>query len=112
MHHSTSAPYEDGDEVTLLGAHPVDELTREQVSDSIEQGEETRNRTIVGIRPVEVYGDKVFPCERQDLTVHIVNGGCQEEQRTDDPAEVGHLSSLYRSHSYLISITGILSLSL
>jgi hypothetical protein len=98
MKHGTGRPYEDGDEITLLGTHPVDELTSEDVSDGIESREETSDVAVVGIGPVEVDGNEVLPGERQDLTVHVVNGGCQEEQRTDDPTEIGHLGSLNCTH--------------
>ena len=36
---STERPYGDRDDVTLLCAHPVDELTCEKTADSIEDGE-------------------------------------------------------------------------
>ena len=98
MKTSTQRPYEDGDEVTLLRTHPVDELPCEEVGDGIEDREIRRDLTIVGIGPVELRSNKVLPGERQDLSVHVVDGGCQEQQSTDNPAEVGHSSSFYRSH--------------
>ena len=100
MKHGTERPYEDGNKITFLCAHPVDELSGKKVSHSIEQREETGNRTIVGIGPVELRGNEIFPCQREHLTVHVVNGGCQEEQRTDDPTEIGHLSSLNWIHIF------------
>ena len=47
---------------------------------------------------MELWCDKVFPSQRKNLTVHIIDGGCQEEQRTNNPTEVGHLSSLNCAH--------------
>ena len=76
MQHSTQRPYEDGNQVTFLGTHPVNKLTCEEVGNSIEQREETCNRTIVTVRPVELWGYEVFPCQRQDLTIHIVYSSC------------------------------------
>jgi len=98
METGAQRPYEDGDEIALLGAHPVDELTREEVRDGVEDGEVGRDLTVVGISPVELRGDKVLPGKRQDLTVHVIDGGCQEQQPADDPTEVGHFGSLYGRH--------------
>ena len=56
-------PYEDGDEIALLGAHPVDDLTGKQVGNGIEQREHTRDGTVVTIGPVEIGGNKVLPSE-------------------------------------------------
>ena len=73
MHHCTGTPYEDGNEVTLLGAHPIDKLTSEEVGDGVEDGEKTRDRTIMVICPVELWSDEVFPSQRQNLTVHVIH---------------------------------------
>ena len=102
MKHGTERPYEDGNQITLLRAHPVDELSGEEVCYGIKEREKTGNRTIVGIGPMELWCDKVFPSQREHLTVHIVDGGCQEKQRTDNPTEIGHLSSLNGIHISLI----------
>lgn len=64
VHHCTSAPYEDGDEITFLGTHPIDKLSSEEVGDGIEDGEKSCNRTIMVVRPVELRSDEVFPCQR------------------------------------------------
>ena len=53
------------------------------------------------IGPMELRCNEVLPCERQDLTVEIVNGGRQEQQRTDDPTEIGHLGSLNCRHNVI-----------
>ena len=63
METGSHRPYEDGDDVALLGAHPVDELSGEEVGNGVEDGEVGCNLTIVGIGPVELGRDEVFPCK-------------------------------------------------
>ena len=94
MHTGTHAPHEDGNEVALLGAHPVDKLTSKEVGHSIEHREQTRNGAVIIVRPMKVRGDKIFPCQTQHLTVHVVNGSRKEEQSADNPAETTHFGCL------------------
>ena len=47
----------------LKGAHPVYKLTCKEVSYGIEDREKTGNSTIVIVGPVELWCDKVFPCQ-------------------------------------------------
>jgi hypothetical protein len=61
METSTHRPYEDGDEITLLGAHPIDKLTCEEVGNGIEKREIARDGTIIGVSPVEIGSDKILP---------------------------------------------------
>ena len=61
VEHGTERPNEDSDKIAFLRAHPVDELAGEEVRNGIEQGEQSGNRTVVAVGPVELRGDKVLP---------------------------------------------------
>ena len=84
-------PYADCPEVAFLGAHPVDEAAGKKVGHGIDDGEDGCDQTIVGVGPVELGRNELFPSERKHLTVHVVDCGREEKQRADGPAEVGHL---------------------
>ena len=100
MHTGAQRPYEDGPQITFLCAHPVDELTGKEAEHGIEDRENRGNGAVVGIRPMKLRCDKVFPCQRKHLTVHVVNGCCKEQHCTDNPTVVGHLRCFYRTHCY------------
>ena len=92
MHTGSQRPDADGPKVAFLGTNPVHKATAEEVADSINNGENGGNATIVGIRPMEFGGDKVFPCEGKDLSVHVVDSGCEEKHPADEPTIIGHLA--------------------
>ena len=92
-------PDTDGDQVTLLRAHPVHELAREQAGDGVEDGEESGNRTVVVVIPVEFRLDEVLVRERQHLAVQVVDGRRHEQQRAQPPTPVGHQFFLCFTHS-------------
>lgn len=85
MEHGTYRPYTDSDQVSFLGVHPVDELASKKVSDGVEDREQTGDGSIIAVGPVKLWTDKILPRERENLSVHIVDGGCQEKQPHKDP---------------------------
>ena len=100
MENGTRRPYKYGDEIALLGAHPVDKLTGKEIGHGIENGKQAGDRTIIVVVPMKLGRDEIFPCERKHLPIHVVDSGCQKQQRTNDPTEVGHLRSLYIAHLF------------
>ena len=54
MHAGTEGPHSDGDKVALLGPHPIDEFACEQAGDCVEDGEEGRDGSVVGVCPMEL----------------------------------------------------------
>lgn len=48
--------------------------------------------------------DEIFPCERQDLTVEIVDGGCKKQERAYDPPPIGLFCSHGNGRSYFHGI--------
>ena len=91
MHHSARRPHEDSNEIALLRAHPVNEFASEEIGYSIENREESRDGSIVIVGPMKLRSDEIFPCQRQNLTVHVVDCRSHEEQCTDNPTKVRHL---------------------
>ncbi len=90
MEAGAAGPYADGNQITLLGPHPVHELAREQAGDRIEDGEEGGNGAIMGICPVEFRFDEFLIRQRKDLAVQVVHRRRHEKQRAQPPAPVGH----------------------
>ena len=90
MQTGSDGPDDDGPDVAFLRSHPVDELPGKEGDEGIENGECGGDETVVGIAPMEIDGDEVFPCEGEHLTVHVVDRGGKEKHRADDPTIVGH----------------------
>lgn len=93
VHAGSHRPDADGPQITFLGAHPVDETAREEHADGIDDREDRSDQPVVVLVPVEFGLDELVPRQREHLTVEVVNGRCEEEHRTDDPAILRHLPS-------------------
>ena len=90
MQARSGRPHTYGHEVAFLRAQAVDKTPRHEVGYGVDERKDTRHVAVVGIGPVELGGDKVFPCKRQHLAVHVVDSSCQEQHSADNPPEVGH----------------------
>ena len=56
----------------MLCADAINVFAHEKHADCIDNGETSRDETIAVIIPSELWRDIIFPCERQNLTVHVV----------------------------------------
>ena len=83
---SAEAPYTDSPKVSFLGSHPIYEFSGKEHTDGIDDGECGGNCTVIVIGPVKFGRDKIFPCKRQHLTVHVIDGSCDEKQYAHPPS--------------------------
>ena len=88
MEAGTCRPDDDGEQIAFLCSQAVNGSTCEEAHRSIEQREPSRDHTIVAISPVKFRGDEVLPCQREHLTVEIVDRGGDEEKCTEIPSPV------------------------
>ena len=94
----TGRPHADSPKVAATGAQPVDDATGEEIGDGIHDGEGGGYVAIVGIGPMKLGSDEVFPREREGLAVQIIDSGSEEEHRANYPTEVGLSGSLNIIH--------------
>lgn len=83
-------PQPDGPQIAAPRTHLVDKLADDEHGDGIDDGEAARDKTVVRVVPSEFRRNKIFPRQRQDLTVHVVDGRSQEQHGTYDPTVTGH----------------------
>ena len=83
-------PQPDGPQIAAPRPHLVDKLADDQHGDGIDDGEAARDKTVVRVVPSELRRNKIFPRQRQDLTVHVVDSRSQEQHGTYDPTVTGH----------------------
>ena len=83
-------PYAYSPEIALLGAHPVHEFARKEHAYRIDDGEDSRDGTVVVVVPVEFRRYEILPGEREYLPVHIVHRCGDEKQHYHPPAPIGH----------------------
>ena len=98
METGAGRPHADSPEVAATGAQPVDDATGEEIGDGIHDGEGGGYVAIVGIGPMKLGSDEVFPREREGLAVQIIDSGGEEEHRANYPTEVGLSGSLNIIH--------------
>ena len=91
-------PYEDGPQISFLRAHPIDKLTSEKAEHSIENREDRCDCAVVGISPVELGRNEVFPSKGKHLAVHIVDRRGKKQHSANHPTIVGHFSRLNWAH--------------
>ena len=94
------APDQDGEGVAGFGAEPVDKAAGGEQTDAVGDLEEDDDVSEVviedglmeavggGIPAHERHGVKDRLDEREDRTIHVVDGGGEEEQAADEPADV------------------------
>ena len=73
-----------------LNVYGESKLAGEKAGYRIENGEEAGNCAIVGIGPMELGLNELVICEREHLTVEIINRRGDKKQRAKPPAPGGH----------------------
>ena len=85
---STCRPYEDGNQIASLRAHPIYKLTRKKAGNSVENGEERGDCTVIIIGPMEFGFDKLLKREGEYLTVKIIDSSSHKQQAAKPPTPV------------------------
>ncbi len=80
METGSGRPDEDCPKIAFFCAEPIDEASGKQIGDSIYDRENRCNVTIVAVGPVKLGRYEVFPGQRQNLTVHVVDC-CRKKQQ-------------------------------
>ena len=83
-------PQPDGPQIAAPRTHLVDKLADDQHGDGVHDGKAARDKPVVRVVPPEFRRNKIFPRQRQNLTVHVVDGRSQEQHGTYDPTVTGH----------------------
>ena len=84
MRHGRQAPGRDGERVARLGADPVDEPAERQQTDGVRSLEGGLDVAEILVAPMQLLVEHGLD-QREDLPVHVVDGGGEKEQRADDP---------------------------
>jgi hypothetical protein len=77
------APERDGEGEAEFRAEPVDQRTDREQADRVGEREIEDDVAVVEIAPAELRAQR-RPEQRDDLSVDVVDGGGEEEQRADD----------------------------
>src|SRR5699024_11215070 len=83
MKNRPNGPDKNGPEKAFLGIHPVDEFPGKHHTYRIENREQRRDVTVIGIVPVELGLQIIFPGKGKHLPVKVINSRGEEKQNTD-----------------------------
>ena len=107
VHTSADRPDEDTPHVALLGIELIDYTTCEEHADGIDQRENTRHKSVVGICPVKFGANEILPRQRQHLAVEVVDRCGEEQQRTYHPTIGGRFVLIHISVFFVFSIYSV-----
>ncbi len=95
MRRSRKAPGRNGERIADLRPEPIDEPAEQQNTDRIGSLKGGVDQAELFIAPSELAVGKLLD-QRENLAIDIVDGGGKEEQRADDPTDVGHRGTFRR----------------